>query len=413
MNPSTGDSTAGFSRILETIASKVGIEISELTEDAKISDLGVDSLLTISISSRLRPETGLDLPSSLFISYPTVAQLRGFFLDKVTTPQSVADDEDSETSSRTAVSSPGSSASRESLESVATTAAEPDLVAILISIITLEVGIDATEIQPSTLFADLGVDSLLTISILDSFKSEARMSLAATFFHENSTLTDVEKALGVSSEPQKSPSTPPGFLEMNIGPSKQSLRSKSVLLQGRPSLNRPALFLLPDGAGSLFSYISLPTLLSGVAVYGFDSPFHNSPKDYTLSFEEVASIFIKEIRAIQPRGPYMLGGWSLGGIHAYEASRQLIAQGETVTNLIMIDSPCPGTLPPLPSPTLNLLEKAGIFDGLSASSGPITERTRLHFLGSVRALENYTVKPITYRSRSKQSNGDLGLRWGC
>ena len=394
VNSSTRDSTARFSRILETIASEVGIEVSELTEDAKISDLGVDSLLTISILGRLRPETGLDLPSSLFISYPTVAQLRGFFLDKVTAPQSVADDEDSETSSSTPISSPGSSASHESLESVATTTAQPDLVAMLISIIAHEVGVDATEIQPSTPFADLGVDSLLTISILDSFKSEARMSLAATFFHENPTLTDVEKALGVSSEPQKSPSTPSGVLEMNIGSSKQSLRSKSVLLQGRPSLNRPALFLLPDGAGSLFSYISLPTLPSGVAVYGLDSPFHNSPKDYTLSFEEVASIFIKEIRALQPQGPYMMGGWSLGGIHAYEASRQLIAQGETVTNLIMIDSPCPGTLPPLPSPTLNLLEKAGIFDGLSASSGPITERTRLHFLGSVRALENYTVKPM-------------------
>lgn len=393
--PSANNPNGCFSKILETIASEVGIEASDLTDDAKIQDLGVDSLLTISILGRLRPETGLDLPSSLFISYPTVAQLRGFFLDKVAPPQIVADDADSEVSSSTASNTPsdtpGSSASHESL---ATTPAEPDIVAILMSIIAREVGIDAAEIQPSTPFADLGVDSLLTISILDSFKSEMRMSLAATFFHENPTLTDVQKALGVPTTPQKGLNMPSGFPEMELGPPKQSLRAKSVLLQGRPAPNRPALFLLPDGAGSLFSYISLPTLPSGVAVYGLDSPFHNSPKDYTLSFEDVASIFIKEIRAVQPHGPYMLGGWSLGGIHAYEASRQLITQGETVTNLIMIDSPCPGTLPPLPSPTLNLLEKAGIFDGLSASSGPITERTRLHFLGSVRALENYAVKPI-------------------
>ena len=405
--PSASNARGGFPKVLETIAAEVGIDVSELTEDAKISDLGVDSLLTISILGRLRPETGMDLPSSLFITYPTVAQLRGFFLDKVATPESIADDEDSEISSGSTSQTPGSPASHGSLMSLASTPAEPDVVAVLMSIIAREVGIEVSEIQPSTPFADLGVDSLLTISILDSFKSEMRMSLAATFFHENPTFTDVQKALGVPSMSQKAPTPPSKFAELSIKSAKQSLRSKSVLLQGRPAPNRPAFFLLPDGAGSLFSYISLPALPSGVAVYGLDSPFHNSPEDYTIPFEEVASIFIQEIRAIQPRGPYMLGGWSLGGILAYEASRQLIAQGETVTNLIMIDSPCPGTLPPLPSPTLNLLEKAGIFDGLSASSGPITERTRLHFLGSVRALENYTVKALP----AGQSPGKVTVIW--
>lgn len=384
----------GFSAILETIASEVGIEVSDLTDDAKISDLGVDSLLTISILGRLRPETGLDLPSSLFVTYPTVVQLKEFFLDKMAPPQGFADDDDSDLSSSTTSNTPASSSPNRTLNTVATTPAEPDNVAVLMSIIAREVGVDTTEIHPSTPFADLGVDSLLTISILDSFKSEMRMSLAATFFHENPTFNDVQKALGVPSMPKSSLGTPPALPNMNTEAAKKPLRSKSVLLQGRPAPNRPALFLLPDGAGSLFSYISLPALPSGVPVYGLDSPFHDSPKDYTISFEGVASIFIKEIRAIQPQGPYMLGGWSLGGILAYEASRQLIAKGETITNLIMIDSPCPGTLPPLPSPTLNLLEKAGIFDGLSSSSGPITERTRLHFLGSVRALENYTVTPM-------------------
>lgn len=396
--------SGGFSKILETIASEVGIEVGELTDDAKISDLGVDSLLTISILGRLRPETGLDLPSSLFIAYPTISQLRGFFLEKVPSPQSVADDEDGDLSSGSISNTPRSSASHEDLNTTSTTPAEPDTVAILLSIIAREVGIEVTEILPSTAFADLGVDSLLTISILDAFKSEMRMSLAATFFHENPTLIDVQKALGVRSVTQKAQ---PNFSDMKIAVPKSTLRSKSVLLQGRPTPNRSALFLLPDGAGSLFSYISLPTLPSGVAVYGLDSPFHNSPQDYTLSFEEVASIYIEEMRAIQPRGPYMLGGWSLGGIHAYEAARQLIEQGETVTHLILIDSPCPGTLPPLPSPTLTLLEKAGIFDGLSASGGPISDRLRLHFLGSVRALESYTIQPIP----ADKSPGKVTVIW--
>ena len=405
--PSGRKSGDGMKKILTTIASEVGVEVSELTDDAKVSDLGVDSLLTITILGILREETRLDLPSSLFITYPTVAQLRGYFRDKLAPLQIVTNTEDGDATSDTSSTSSGADTSHEDLSSMASTPAEPDNVALLMSIIAREVGLEVSEIHASTPFTDLGVDSLLTISILDAVKSEMRMSLAATFFLENPTLNHVQKVLGVPLSPQKSFSTPTGPSAVNMTPKKQSLRSKSVLLQGRATPNRSALFLLPDGAGSLFSYISLPSLPSGLAVYGLDSPFHNSPKDYTISFEEVASIFIQEIRSIQPQGPYMLGGWSLGGILAYEASRQLIAQGETITNLIMIDSPCPGTLPPLPSPTLNLLEKAGIFDGLSASSGPITERTRLHFLGSVRALENYTVKPIP----SNRSPGKVTVIW--
>lgn len=195
--------------------------------------------------------------------------------------------------------------------------------------------------------------------------------------------------------PQKPQPSPDALHSETSKPkTKPSLRAKSILLQGRPSPGRPALFLLPDGAGSLFSYISLPALPSGVAVYGLDSPFLANPTDYTISFEAVASVYVNEIRSIQPQGPYMLGGWSLGGIHAFETARQLILHGEIVASLTMIDSPCPGTLPPLPSPTLELLEKAGVFDVLSDSSGPISERTRQHFLSCVRALEHYNATSL-------------------
>lgn len=229
---------------------------------------------------------------------------------------------------------------------------------------------------------------------MDAFKTQMGKSLPATFFQDNPTLADAQRALCIPRDTSSSAVSLPSQSAVESVPLKQKYKSKSVLLQGRPIAGQPALFLLPDGAGSLFSYINLPALPSGIAVYGLDSPFHSNPEDYTIPLEEAASIYIKEIRSLQPQGPYMLGGWSLGGIHAYETAYQLLQQGETITNLIMIDSPCPGTLPPLPSPTLKLLEKAGIFQGLSSSSGPISERTRLHFLACVRALESYTIHRI-------------------
>ncbi|KAI4198281.1 MAG: hypothetical protein LQ350_005364 [Teloschistes chrysophthalmus] len=391
-------SSEGFSGVLATIAAEIGMDTGELTDDAKISDLGVDSLLTITILGKLRTQTGLDLPSSLFVTYSTVAALKGYFLDRMVASSSLINDGESDRAS-TSQSPAYTSWASTALSSAPSTpppkeAEAPDASSIMLAIIAQEVGISATEILPSTSLAEIGVDSLLTITILDAFKTQTGKSLAATFFQDNTTVAKIQKVLGVRNSTLPPAVSPPSKLTREAQPLKVQHRSKSVLLQGRPVPSKPALFLLPDGAGSLFSYINLPSLPSGVAVYGLDSPFHNNPADYQIPFEEVASIYIREIRTLQPQGPYMIGGWSLGGIHAYETAYQLIQQGESITSLIMIDSPCPGTLPPLPSPTLNLLEKAGVFDGLSSSSGPISERTRLHFLSSVRALENYTVAPL-------------------
>jgi thioesterase domain-containing protein len=56
------------------------------------------------------------------------------------------------------------------------------------------------------------------------------------------------------------------------------------------------------------------------------------------SLEEMAAAYIEEIRAVQPQGPYLLGGWSLGALVAFEMARQLDASGEEVALLAVLDS---------------------------------------------------------------------------
>jgi thioesterase domain-containing protein len=53
------------------------------------------------------------------------------------------------------------------------------------------------------------------------------------------------------------------------------------------------------------------------------------------SIEEMASVFIDEIRAVQPTGPYHLGGGCEGGMVAFEVARQLQAAGEDVASLVI------------------------------------------------------------------------------
>lgn len=59
------------------------------------------------------------------------------------------------------------------------------------------------------------------------------------------------------------------------------------------------------------------------------------------TFEEMAVDYIRELKSVQPEGPYLLAGFSGGGITAYEMTRQLRAAGEEVALLCMLDTPLP------------------------------------------------------------------------
>ena len=60
--------------------------------------------------------------------------------------------------------------------------------------------------------------------------------------------------------------------------------------------------------------------LQARGLYGDEEPHE--------TFEEAAADYIAEMRTVQPHGPYLLGGFSGGGITAYEMARQLEADGE-------------------------------------------------------------------------------------
>lgn len=81
--------------------------------------------------------------------------------------------------------------------------------------------------------------------------------------------------------------------------------------------------------------------LQAKGLYGEDEPHRR--------FEEMAEDYLQELRAVQPEGPYLIGGFSGGGITAFEMALQLLAGGEQVGALIMLDAIPPP--PAWPQPT--------------------------------------------------------------
>lgn len=79
--------------------------------------------------------------------------------------------------------------------------------------------------------------------------------------------------------------------------------------------------------------------LQARGLYGGDAPHE--------TFEEMAEAYLEEMRTVQPEGPYLLGGFSGGGVTAYEMAQMLERAGEEVALLVMLDTPLPMPLPSL------------------------------------------------------------------
>lgn len=395
-------SSSSFTAILESIAREVKLDVSEFADGANWGDLGIDSLLTISIMSVLRAQTGLDLPISIFTDHQTVAELRAYFQDQlgvgagaVPEPKEEFDDlSSSEESEEMDTPFSGDSPSARSSVSSVSSLDTLDVVDIFISAVASETGIHVNEIEPSTLFSDLGVDSLMSIAVLSAVKDQAGMLLPASFFTDHPTVADVRRQLGTPSKPVPPVSSAVVTKSVKAPP---KYKSNCVFLSGKPNKSGPVFFLIADGAGSAASYISFPPFADGLPTYALESPFLHCPLEYNCSFEEVASIYVDEIRKVRPHGPYILGGWSLGGIHAYEVARQLTDLGEEIKGIVMVDSPCPKALPHMPEPTIELMEATGVFIGVKRAGKPdqpMPLKTKQHLVSCVKALKVYEAIPL-------------------
>jgi thioesterase domain-containing protein/acyl carrier protein len=113
----------------------------------------------------------------------------------------------------------------------------------------------------------------------------------------------------------------------------------NCLVPMQPLGDRPPFFCLHEIGGSVLGLRELARALGpeqpvyGVQAVGLDG----SQRPY-IRVEEMASHYIREIRALQPEGPYYLGGYCFGGVVAFEMARQLTADGQQVGLLAIVDT---------------------------------------------------------------------------
>ncbi len=91
--------------------------------------------------------------------------------------------------------------------------------------------------------------------------------------------------------------------------------------------------------GNILLYRDLAKRLnSNRSVYGIQARGLNGEGHIHHSIEEMAADYIKAIKTVQPKGPYHIGGYCMGGSVAYEMALQLSQKGESVANVFLLET---------------------------------------------------------------------------
>lgn len=167
-------------------------------------------------------------------------------------------------------------------------------------------------------FFDLGGHSFLAVRLFAKIEEEFGVRLPITTLYHAATIAQLAERIkqGGSPDLKWNPLVP-------------------IRVQG----SKPPFFGIHGHEGGVLFWNSL------LEFWPEDQPFYalqaqgvDGIQPALTTFEDMAALYIREIRKVQPRGPYYLGGYSMGGEIALEIGQQLFRQGDQVKLLVMFDT---------------------------------------------------------------------------
>lgn len=430
--------------VLGVISEESGVALEELTDDSNFADMGIDSLSSMVIGSRLREDLGLELSAefSLFINCPTVKSLKTFLSDQSPTDaEDIGDSEEPQTAKSPSSPSPNLPLPRQSSPpetwvevgnaDIDSLGSGDDAFNTALQAVSEESGVALDELTDETVFADIGIDSLSSMVITSRFREDLGMSLDSSFnlFEEVPTVERLRQFFGGISrsttgsstsskedESGSSISSAPEDDEAEANASQKRVHecrpTTSVILQGLPRMAKQILFMLPDGGGSASSYITIPRLHSDVAIVGLNCPYARDPENMNCTHQAMIQSFCNEIKRRQPRGPYHVGGWSSGGAFAYVTAEALVNMGEEVHSIIIVDAPVPQVMEKLPTSFYEYCNNIGLFANQPGGTPDGTAQPPAylipHFQATVDVMLDYKVAPLNTTRMPK-----VGIIWAA
>ena len=167
-------------------------------------------------------------------------------------------------------------------------------------------------------FFEIGGHSMLATRLIAKIQQQTGRNLPLAAVFDGPTIQQISQLL------RQAPEAP----------------SWSPLVPIQPGGQNPPLFIVHSADGDLRSYAALgASLAPDQPLYGLRSRSTNPDLAPHGELEAMAAEYAGAIRAFRPAGPYFIGGWSSGGVIAFEIAKQLRQQGQDVASVVLIDAP--------------------------------------------------------------------------
>ena len=173
-----------------------------------------------------------------------------------------------------------------------------------------------TEIGVQDNFFELGGHSLLAVRLISAIEQALHKKVPLATLFQHSTIEQFAE-----------------YMRSDHG----AILSSPIVKIKSGSLT--PLFFVHGAGGSAFRLAGLARQLHpDQPFFAFHDPALEHGLSGDVSIEAMAAGYIAAMKAVQPEGPYLLGGWSMGGVIAFEMARQLRLQNQGVALLALVES---------------------------------------------------------------------------
>jgi len=179
------------------------------------------------------------------------------------------------------------------------------------------------DVSVRSTFFELGGHSLLAVRLVARIESAFNVSLPLAVLFDSPTIEALAKHIET------------------LGPAV----SRSTVVPLRTGGGAP-FFCVPPAGASVYHFSDLVQRLSpAIDFYGIQPLGLEPGETPQRSIEEMAARYVRDLRTMEPEGPYALGGRCLGAFVAFEMAQQLVADGQEVSLLALIDPAAPPGIP--------------------------------------------------------------------